>query len=477
MVAVAEKLIECKKNCSVNEYVKCELASREPERLDFEDLYPVNDSELLGYYADDTFYDRLIENDCDIYLKGEKILSFRKGLFPLLNSKDPGAWEYFRWAAKDLYSDSRGVVAGKELNTDMDVRVTVGVLNFFKDAMAGKVPSVEAAREILSRSPDVSKNHCRVGNVKKDFPKIAEELKPVESELKKKTYTTVEREVKKIERGQILQKWFPLWLETVWEPAEDREQVAKKAFDRYVSKQIRANKCYSNILGAMDRSARSPFCRLSFSTQKKPEEFERYKNIYRTACSALQETIPDRWQSLYSRFGNVAEPHYNLFGTCFTTLTMNWNFRTAFHRDANNCEGGIAVLTAMTRGEYEGHYLVFPQLRVAFDLRDGDFLAGDNQGLIHGNTAMIPKTPDAERVSFVFYSRERMPLMEDKECEGCRKDFMNYSKENLAAAHGTGHAGWNGIYEGMWKSPEWREFKASRGLDRCGETNWWGTDN
>ena len=376
-----------------------------------------------------------------------------------------------------MYSDGRGMVAGRIMNTDMDVRATNGILNFFKVAVEGRVETVEEAEAIAARSPDGGLKHFRIGNVKKDFPQIAEALIPIEKELKKKIPSMWEREKKKVERGEIMRQWFPHWLREVWAKSSDKAAEAKKAYKRYISAQIRANRCYSNVLGAMDRSARVPYCRLSMSTQKKPDEFRQMKDVYQTACAALQETIPNKWESLYSRFSGVNDPHYNLFGTCFTTLTVNWNFRTAFHRDANNCEGGIAVLTALTKGEYEGHYLVFPELRLAFDLRDGDFLAGDNQGLIHGNTAMIPKTPDAERISLVFYSRERMVLMEDMECEGCRKDFLKYSAENLSETHGTGAAGWNGIYEGMWHSDEWVEYKASKGLERCGNTNWWATEN
>ncbi|ATW62692.1 putative SNF2 DNA repair protein [Synechococcus phage S-CBWM1] len=466
--------VECSKDCSISEKITCDLNSRDVEEIHFNSLHEINDKELLGYYADDTFYDRLITSDCDVFVEGEKVLSFRKKLFPLLKDKDQSAWQYFRWAAKDMYSDSRGVVAGKEPNTDLDVRVSTGVLNFFKAAMAGKVSTSEDALGIVSRSPDASKFHARVGNVKTDFPTIKDSLEPIEKELRSKKFSVWEREEKKKDRGAILQEWFPTWLKDVWEPATDKVKVSKVAFDRYISKQIRANKCYSNILGAMDRSARVPYCRLTMSTQKDPVSFQSFKSVYQAACVALRLTIPQRWEALYRRFSEVAEPTYNLFGTCFTTLTMNWNFRTAFHRDANNCEGGIAVLTAMTQGEYDGHYLVFPQIRLAFDLRDGDFLAGDNQNLLHANTAMIPKTPDAERVSFVFYSRERMTIMEDIGCETCRKDFMVYAKDNLSSTHGTGHAGWNGIWENMWISPEWQEFKANKGLERCGNTNWHG---
>jgi hypothetical protein len=470
--------IDCAHDCTIAQQIDCDLSARsEVEEIRMETLFPVEEKKLLGYFADDTFYDRLITEDCDVFLEGRKVLAFRKTLFPLLKDKDPGAQEYFTWAAKDLYSDSRGLVAGREMVTDLDVRSTTGILNAMKAASDGTVETVEEMEAIVSRSPDMSKNHFRVGNIKTDFPIIAKSLEPIEADLKKKKCSMFEREAKKKERGDLLREWFPIWLHEIWANAEDKQKTAKDSLNRYISKQIRSNRCYSNILGAMDRSARVPYCRISGTTQKKPELFKKYKPVYQAACAALQRTIPDRWESLYSRFKNVADPSYNLFGTCFTTLTMNWNFRTAFHYDANNCEGGIAVLTAITKGEYDGHYLVFPQLRLAFDLRDGDFLAGDNQGLIHGNTAMIPKSPDAERVSFVFYSRERMTLMEDPECENCRREFLIHAKDNLNKTHGTGHPGWNGIWEGMWHSPEWLEYKASRGLERCSNGNWWGTDN
>lgn len=468
---------DCARNCAISQQIECDLQGRPPaEEIRLDELYPVEDKKLLGYFADDTFYDRLITEDCDVYLKGQKVLTFRKALFPLLKDKDPEAQAYFTWAAKDLYSDSRGLVAGKEMVTDLDVRSTTGILNAMKAASDGTVETVEEMEAIVNRSPDMSKNHFRVGNIKTDFPKIADSLVEIEEALRKKKCAMVEREEIKKRRGDILREWFPIWLNGVWANSSDKAGEAKRGMDRYISKQIRSNRCYSNILGAMDRSARVPYCRISGTTQKKPELFEKYKPVYQAACSALRMSIPDRWESLYSRFSNVADPTYNLFGTCFTTLTMNWNFRTAFHRDANNCEGGIAVLTAMTKGEYEGHYLVFPEIRLAFDLRDGDFLAGDNQGLIHGNTAMIPKSPDAERVSFVFYSRERMVLMEDPECETCRRNFLVYAKEQYNKTHGTGHKGWNGIWEGMWHSPEWISYKDEQGLERCGTCNWWGTE-
>ena len=482
--AVCDKNIECDNSCSVSETVLCDLRSRPALRkIDLDALYKCDPKDYIGYFADETSYDNLIQEDCDVYVAGIKVVAFRKSLFPKLkegSKGDPKTWEYFRWAARDLYSDQRGLVAGRELTTDLEIRVTNGIVNFLKKAMAGQVTEVEEALKIVALSPDQGKLTVRITEVKKDYPEIAKALEPIEAELRKKS-TSEERKVElKKAKGEELAKWFPTWLSQTWAGAKDKAAEAKRADDRYISKQLRSNKCYSNVLGAFDRGARNPYGRLTATTLKNYDGFVGHTDIYKTACAALKETLNTeenpRWDRLHDRFGNVKDPHYNLFGTVFTALTLNWNFRCAMHYDGNNCEGGIAVLTAMTQGEYDGHYLVFPEIRCAFDLRDGDFIAGDNQGLIHGNTAMIPKTPDAERVSFVFYSRERMTLLDDMKCEDCRRDFMKYAAENYTQ-YGKGHKTWNGVWQGMWKSSEWMKFKKLNGAERCSNTNYWGTEN
>jgi len=455
-----------------------ELRSRpQAKRIELDALYPCDPKELIGYFADETHYDTLVQEDCDVYVAGVKVLAFRKSVFPKLKEGakgDPKTWEYLRWASRDLYSDQRGLVAGKELTTDLEGRVSNGILNFFKKAFADNVSSVEEAMDIVGMSPDPSKYIIRVTEIKKDFPSISERLAPLEAEIRKKKTPEDRKEELKKEKGKILGEWFELWLKEKWDSAEDRVKEAKWADNRYISKQLRSNKCYSNVLGAFDRGARNPYGRLTGTTLKNYEEFVRHRDVYQTASDVLLETLGDRWTVLHEKFSKVQDPHYNLFGTVFTALTLNWNFRCAMHYDANNCEGGVAVLSAMTQGDYEGHYLVFPELRCAFDLRDGDFLAGDNQGLIHGNTAMKPKSPDAERVSLVFYSRERMTLLEGLDCEECRKDFMQYCGKNLQEK-GTGHSTWNGVWSGQWTSQEWLDYREQKGMTHCGNGNYWGT--
>lgn len=165
------------------------------------------------------------------------------------------------------------------------------------------------------------------------------------------------------------------------------------------------------------------------------------------------------------------DPVYNLFGTAFTSITLNFNFRTAYHVDKNNLQGGMAVLSVMTKGDYEGHYLVFPEVRLAFNLRDGDFIVGDTQTLLHGNSPMQKLSVDAERVSLVFYSRENMVLLDSLECEECRREFMKFSSQSLKHKE-KDHKDWRGVWPGMWTSPEWLQFRKDRSMEYCSNSNW-----
>jgi hypothetical protein len=80
-------------------------------------------------------------------------------------------------------------------------------------------------------------------------------------------------------------------------------------------------------------------------------------------------------------------------------------------------------------------------------------------------------TENAERISLVFYSRENMTLLDDLECEQCRREFLKFSCEQLRHKSKT-HKDWRGVWPEMWISPEWLEFRKSKGLERCSNSNW-----
>ena len=94
-------------------------------------------------------------------------------------------------------------------------------------------------------------------------------------------------------------------------------------------------------------------------------------------------------------------------GTAFTTVTVNRNWQTAVHRDKGDLKGGFGCMTAFSAGQYDGCYLIFPQYRVAVNMRSGDVCLADVHEW-HGNSPIRRNTKFYERVSLVLYYREKM---------------------------------------------------------------------
>ena len=93
---------------------------------------------------------------------------------------------------------------------------------------------------------------------------------------------------------------------------------------------------------------------------------------------------------------NKTNPDFYIKGTVFTTITINKNFRTAIHTDKGDLKEGFGNLVVCEEGKYKGGYSGFPQFGIAFDVRQGDFLAMDVHEW-HCNTEITPvdnKSPE-----------------------------------------------------------------------------------
>jgi hypothetical protein len=78
-------------------------------------------------------------------------------------------------------------------------------------------------------------------------------------------------------------------------------------------------------------------------------------------------------------------------GTPFSTVTVNNSYSTGVHTDRGDLEAGFSNVSVMRRGNWHGGKLVFPEYRVAVDLKEGDLLLMDAHQW-HGNTQMICDT-------------------------------------------------------------------------------------
>jgi hypothetical protein len=443
------------------------------------------EKEWLGRWPERNDIDEIFHEDVDVYLpSGELAIVFRvgalKSTIPVSKGGDltPENHAYWKWVSKNLVTDQRGFAAGKDIVTNPEIRLTLGQWEFFGKTTRVKNPltNLEEARKIIDSDTRPSRNTFYVKKTEADGLVDLEEIEKWDSICRKKNVDPALMKEATENRNIAKLAWFNNWFEREWVPAteENRFAVAKAGRKRYVTIQPRANRCHSNVLGTIDRSGRIPYGRLTASTVRRWEEFEANQPFYHEINDLLRDTMPDKFAVLDERFSKVKDERYNLFGTAFTTITINNNFQVAYHRDGNNAEGAVAALCVMEQGTYEGYEFVFPELRIGFDIREGDVFVGDNQGLIHGMLPFKNQSADAENVMFVFYQRDRITLMEDLDCENCRKEFLEYATVNFKHK-GTGEPKWAGSWEGMWTSPEWQEFKKTKQMERCSNTNYWCT--
>jgi hypothetical protein len=434
---------------------------------------------MLGTRATDEDYDRLIQENTVVYVNGKRAVVFlKKAMTTLLDiAPDSDSYAYWRWVSRDLYASQRGIVGGKEYNTEVGRRFTNGQIQFFRLCKKGKFEEAVAALADKTFS-----QYFFYINVLEKTPYFEMDvLSEIASKLRKKSTPAEEKErLYKLQDEERL-KWFDRWFKD-WEKAEDKKKFAEETFKKYASAQTYQNNVYSNVLGVLDRSARIPFGRWTSSTQRKFEQFVAHEHIYQQASLLYKETMPEEWEYIHDIMKECKDPAYTLLNTkTFSTITINWNFETYYHYDGRNNDRGVAVLTALSNetedGEkFDGSYFVMPALRMAFDIRKGDFLVGDNQGLMHGQTVQRNKVDDADNIIYVFYARQNMTKLETLDVECCRKEFIQFAKKNLADKYRK-HEGGNfmGVWGGMWLSDEWQSFKAEH-CPGASNTNYWFTE-
>lgn len=191
------------------------------------------------------------------------------------------------------------------------------------------------------------------------------------------------------------------------------------------------NNVFSSVLGYFEAT---PFmklpCRLTTYTMRYWKQYKHGLPFIQAVDACFRGLVPDRHSQQLK--AARTQPLLHIAGTAFSSVTINRNFRTALHRDAGDFKAGYGNLSVMERGAYHGGYTLFPQYRIGFDLRTGDFLAMDVHEW-HCNTelyeteadkkinAALPRihkddletgTQGAERpftrVSFVCYLREKL---------------------------------------------------------------------
>ena len=134
--------------------------------------------------------------------------------------------------------------------------------------------------------------------------------------------------------------------------------------------------------------------------------------IFIQRCSKLFKKIaPDEWRKQLKEWKSI-NTNLKIPKTVFTTITSNYNWRTACHQDAGDFSKGLGNLIVLGK-DFKGGYLGFPQFKVLIKIEPGDILFMDSHQW-HCNTPIKITKEGGYRLSFVMYIREDMKLCKRK---------------------------------------------------------------
>lgn len=413
---------------------------------------------LLGQFVDESHYDVLIEEDTDCYQKADcdptmlascdegncadckqkntkderKIaFKFRKNFF----SKKEQEQAYLGLREAATQTQNRGLAAGPK-----------------GDKCGGREWVTEFQLAVL----DLFKKEPENTLVKLDIKKEVEFLREkYASGGDSRGLVWLSAKVKEDKFN------FDSWLtKAVKMPIAKRKDEARGIEETYISDTTYANVVNSGIAGWFDRYPRIPYGRATAYTQNHFDKFKMAFPFLQSLDKGFKKLLPWRWGNQRAAADKV-DPRFLVPGTVFTTVTVNKTFRTACHRDAGDFTEGLSNLLVLSNnGKYTGGYLVFPEYRIAVNVRPGDLLLVNNHEIIHGNTP-IETYDDGERISLVCYLREKMLELGSYEYENTRFNFVESRRKN--PEHPMQRKLWNGISEGMWASQEWYDYLEKNG--------------
>lgn len=191
-----------------------------------------------------------------------------------------------------------------------------------------------------------------------------------------------------------IQRWRPdvVSLEPV-SPTSARLRLA----DGRVLRQVFSNPVHSHVAGfTVSRYGnRAGPGRL---TRRHPDRWATSLPFFHEIDRTLARMVPVVHAAMAARA--ATHPAWCIPRTALSTVAVNINYESRYHRDRGDFREGLSTLTVVELGTYGGGLLVLPEHRVAVDVREGDVLVFPAHRLLHGNTAI---TGSGKRVSFVTY--------------------------------------------------------------------------
>ena len=253
----------------------------------------------------------------------------------------------------------------------------------------------------------------------------------------------VKKENRGAAAGPLDRKKLPNYVNKLVKPSRFRTYFTKKSDGKKSTRSI-SNYAKSNIAGYFDYPSNhdtvngSKFvCRETAFVRCNKQKWNNAQPFIKRVDSVYKNLLKNYYDR--QKYRADVTPNYVIRDTSFSTLTMNYSFRTAIHKDKHNIntDEGITVMTVCedekNPNKYSGCYLGFPQYGFVLDVRNGDFLAMDNKTGWHGNTEFIKKTKPVgdktdiqnnwhyNRLAMIFYLRDGIQNCVGSKCRKTKK--------------------------------------------------------
>lgn len=191
--------------------------------------------------------------------------------------------------------------------------------------------------------------------------------------------------------------------------------VRYKRADGSVCGRCQSNRVRSGCAGYFDAVAGLPCRKVGWST-KNPERHNHLEKLCEEIAEVHKENEPLSYEYQLSK----SHSDYLMGNSPYSTLTLNYDFRTACHIDRGDLINSLSTLTILEEIEenYSGCYLGLPEYKIAIDVKGGDTLIFDAHEY-HANTEMkvlsdklpiddLTGKPFGGRISIVAYLRNRI---------------------------------------------------------------------
>lgn len=176
--------------------------------------------------------------------------------------------------------------------------------------------------------------------------------------------------------------------------------------DGRVLRQPMSNPVRSYLAGyGVDRFTKT--ARANMLTNRYPDRWALSLPFLDAVDDVLATMLPDVHQAMRAR-AKERHPQWRVGDTAFSSVTINVDYESRYHKDVGDFADGWSALTVIERPSYTGGLYVMPDHRVAIDVRAGDVLLTQSHVHMHGNTAITKHTPDAKRISFVCYLKHAL---------------------------------------------------------------------